>query len=144
MSTLNDSLEVLRYRGYKVTEPRRQVLAVLEQSSKPLSAYDIQKLLQIEGKPLNPVTIYRVLSLFCSLNLAHRVWSQGGFIKCTLDEEEGCHRFVVCRRCGSLQEFASKALCEEEKEITQNLGFHTEYHLSEVFGLCSRCHEGKE
>jgi Fe2+ or Zn2+ uptake regulation protein len=56
-----------------------------------------------------------------------------------LGEEEGCHRFMVCRECGALQEFADKALCEEESDIAQELGFHTEQHFSEVSGVCAEC-----
>ncbi len=143
MSQIGDSLQFLRSRGYKVTAPRKQVLEVLRRSSKPLSAYQIQKSLPIKGKPLNAVTIYRILNLFCSLNLAHRVLSSGGFVICTLSEGEGCHRFVVCRHCGSLQEFASETLCQEESQITQDLGFQAEYHLSEVSGLCLKCRGGQ-
>jgi Fe2+ or Zn2+ uptake regulation protein len=46
---------------------------------------------------------------------------------------------VVCRECGALQEFADKGLCEEESDIAQELGFHTEQHFSEVSGVCAEC-----
>ena len=120
MPDAQDSIRVLRARGYKVTQPRKQVLKVLAQAQKPVSPYDIQKILQEKGQHLNHVTIYRILDLFCLLDLAHRILLLGGFVKCTLGDEEGCHRFMVCRHCGSLQEFADKALCEEENEIAQD------------------------
>jgi Fe2+/Zn2+ uptake regulation proteins len=137
---VQDSIRVLQAQGYKVTKPRRQVLEVLEKAEKPLSPYDIQGLLKEKGKYLNHVTIYRILDLFCRLNLAHRVLSSGGFVKCSLGDKEGCHRFMVCRRCGVIQEFADKELCQGEGEIAQNFGFHTEYHFSESSGLCSNCY----
>ena len=139
MPDAQDSIRVLRARGYKVTQPRKQVLKVLAQAQKPVSPYDIQKILQEKGQHLNHVTIYRILDLFCLLDLAHRILLLGGFVKCTLGDEEGCHRFMVCRHCGGLQEFADKALCEEENEIAQDLGFHAEHHFSEFFGVCSKC-----
>ena len=92
-----------------------------------------------KGQHLNHVTIYRILDLVCMLNLAHRVLLSGGFVRCTLGEKLGCHRFMVCRHCGGLQEFADKALCEEENEIAQGLGFRAEHHFSEFFGVCSKC-----
>jgi len=137
---IQDSVRILQAQGYKVTKPRLQVLEALEGAQKPLSPYDIQRLLRQEGKHLNHVTIYRILGLFCSLNLAHRVLSSGGFVKCTLGEKEGCHRFMVCHQCGAIQEFADEGLCQGENEFAQNLGFHTEYHLSEFSGLCSKCY----
>src|SRR4030042_3391480 len=108
---LNYSLEALRSNGYKITRPRRKVLDILDQMDKPSSPYGIQKLLQEDGSYLDHVTIYRILALLCSLKLVHRVLSVGGFKKCTLSNEEGCHRYMICRICGGLQEFADKALC---------------------------------
>ncbi|MCJ7576026.1 MAG: transcriptional repressor [Dehalococcoidia bacterium] len=128
-------------QGYKATEPRKLVLEVLEEIEKPLSPYDIQEVLRAKGKYLNHVTIYRILDLLCSLNLAHKMLSGGGFVKCSLDPVEGCHRFMVCQDCGAIQEFADEGLCQRENEFARNHGFHTEHHLSEFSGLCSRCHK---
>lgn len=117
------------------------MLRVLEQAERPVSPYDIQEILKEEGEHLNHVTIYRILDLFCSLHLAHKVLLSNGFVKCNLGEKEGCHRFMVCRECGALKEFADKALCEEESEIAQESGFRTEEHFSEVSGVCAKCQE---
>jgi Fur family zinc uptake transcriptional regulator len=137
---IRDSIRVLQAQGHKTTKPRKLVLEVLEETEKPLSPYDIQGILRRRGKHLNHVTIYRILDLFCSLNLAHKMLSNGGFVKCNLDDVEGCHRFLVCQQCGSIREFADKGLCQEENDIARNLGFHTEHHLSEFYGLCSQCY----
>jgi Fur family ferric uptake transcriptional regulator len=111
---IQDSLRVLQAEGYKITQPRKQVLEVLQASHEPLSPYEIQRLLHKEGKSINHVTIYRTLDLFCNLNLAHRILSSGGFVKCAIESKEGCHRFMLCRRCGALQEFADEELCRQE------------------------------
>jgi len=137
---IQDSIQILQSQGYKVTKPRRQVLEVLEGTQKPVSPYDIQRLLEKQGKYLNHVTVYRVLDLLCGLNLAHKVPLKGGFVRCSLGKAEGCHRFVVCRQCGAIQEFADEELCQEEDKFAEGLGFHTECHLSESSGLCSNCY----
>ena len=139
MSQIHGALQVLRSRGYRVTGPRKQVLKVLAGVQEPVSPYEIQKILEGNGQHLNHVTIYRILDLFCDLNLAHKVLLLNGFVKCSLGKKEGCHRFMVCRQCGALREFADKALCEEENEIAQDLGFHSEQHFSEFSGICSNC-----
>jgi Fur family zinc uptake transcriptional regulator len=136
-----DPIRILQAQGYKATKPRKLVLEVLEETEKPLSPYDIQGILRARGRYLNHVTIYRILDLLCSLNLAHKILSSGGFVKCSLDTVAGCHRFMVCQHCGAIQEFADKGLCQEENEFARNLGFHTEYHLSEFSGLCSQCYK---
>ena len=139
MSQIHGALQVLRSRGYRVTGPRKQVLKALAEVKSPVSPYGIQDILSKKGEHLNHVTIYRILDLFCDLNLAHKVLLLNGFVKCSLGKKEGCHRFMVCRQCGTLREFADKALCEEENEIAQDLGFHTEQHFSEFAGICSDC-----
>ena len=138
---VQDSIQILHTQGYKATRPRKLVLEVLEETEKPLSPYDIQGILRTRGKYPNHVTIYRILDLLCSLNLAHKMLSGGGFVKCSLDPVEGCHRFMVCQDCGAIQEFADEGLCQKENAFARNLGFHTEHHLSEFSGLCSRCHK---
>jgi len=139
MSQIHSALQVLRSKGYKVTEPRKRVLKVLAEVQNPVSPYEIKEILQQKGEHLNHVTIYRILELLCSLNLAHKVLLVGGFVKCTLGEGEGCHRFVVCRQCGALREYTDKGLCEEENALAQEFGFRAEQHFSEFSGVCSKC-----
>lgn len=138
---VQESVRILQDQGHKATEPRKLVLEVLEETEKPLSPYDIQTILRSRGKYLNHVTIYRTLDLLCSLNLAHKLLSSSGFVKCSLDTIEGCHRFMVCQHCGAIQEFADKGLCEQENKFARSFGFHTEHHCSEFSGFCSRCYE---
>lgn len=139
MAQIQGALEVLRHSGYKVTEPRKRVLEVLSDVEKPVSPYEIQEILKQRDEYLNHVTIYRILDLFCGLNLAHRVLLGGGYVKCTLSGEEGCHRFIMCRECGELKEYASKELCREESQIASHLGFRAEQHFSEFSGICKKC-----
>jgi len=139
MPEIQGAIRVLRAKGYKVTQPRKQVLKALTRVQKPVSPYDVQKILQRKGEHLDHVTIYRVLDLLCLFNLAHKVLLSGGYVKCTLGNREGCHRFMVCRQCGAFQEFADKSLCDEEDEVARDLGFRTEQHFSEFFGLCAKC-----
>lgn len=139
MSQIRYALRVLKKNGYKVTEQRKRVLKVLSEIEKPVSPYEMQAILQQNDEYLNHVTIYRILDLFCELNLAHKVLLGRGFVKCTLTDAEGCHRFVVCRSCGTLKEYADKELCEEETLAASDLGFRTEQHFSEFYGLCTKC-----
>ena len=140
IAVVQESIRILQAQGHKATRPRKLVLEVLEEAEKPLSPYDIQEVLRTKGKYLNHVTIYRILDLLCSLNLAHKVLSSGKFVRCSLDAMESCHRFMVCQHCGVIREFADKELCQEENNLALSFGFHSEHHLSEFSGLCSLCY----
>lgn len=139
MSFTGYAEKTLREKGYKLTRPRRQVLEAIEKAEGPMSPYDIGRMMHGEGRTLDQVTIYRVINLLCSLNLVHRVFSKGGFVRCDLQEEEGCHRFLVCRGCGHLQEFRDEALCRQESQAARKLGFWAEHHVTESSGLCKDC-----
>jgi len=143
MGYIKEAEDILKRSGYKVTEPRKMVLRALDSAQAPLSPYDIQRQLKETGRDLNHVTIYRILDLLSSLNLAHRVITAGGFLKCTLKNEEGCHRYMVCRACGAVAEFSDGALCRQENEIAERLGFYAEQHITEFFGLCRNCRGSK-
>jgi len=140
---IQDSIQVLRAQGHKVTRPRLQVIEILSKVQKPVSAYEIQDLLRQQGKYLNHVTIYRVLELLCHLKLAHNLPSEKGFTKCTLGSMEGCHRFMICHGCGAINEYVDDKICRSEKKIARGIGFYTKYHISESYGLCSDCYKGE-
>lgn len=139
MTYTERSIAVLRSGGYRVTKPRRQVLELVEAVDVPVSAYDIGRMMEERGEHLDHVTIYRVLNLLSSLNLVHKVLSRGGFVKCDLPGASGCHRFLLCRNCGELQEFSDEALCRQESSIAQSYGFRAEHRVTECYGLCRNC-----
>ncbi len=141
MSFAEYAVKALRDGGYKVTKPRKQVLEAIEKAEGPMSPYDIGNMMEKEGKHLDQVTIYRVINLLCSLNLVHKVFSRGGYVRCDLLEKEGCHRFLVCRGCGNLQEFRDEGLCNQESQIAQKMGFQAEHHVTESSGLCKDCRD---
>lgn len=133
------ALKTLRARGHRLTQTRKVILDALGRADRPMSPYEIQRSLEAEGRHLDHVTIYRTLELLCANSLAHRVSSLGGFVRCSLDGEAGCHRYMICRRCGTFQEFADETLCEKEEEAARKVGFQTEQHLAESLGLCANC-----
>jgi Fe2+ or Zn2+ uptake regulation protein len=139
MSFSEYAVKTLRDKGYKLTKPRKLVVEAIGKAEGPMSPYEIGREMEEKGQHLDQVTIYRVINLLSSLNLVHKVLSRNGFIRCDLLEEGGCHRFLVCRGCGNLKEFADEALCQQEDRIAQKLGFKAEHHLTESSGLCQRC-----
>ena len=135
------AVHILKASGYRITSSRKSVLGALERAERPMSPYELQKMLEQSGQHLDHVTIYRTLEILGNLNLAHRVTSLGGFVRCSLDYDEACHRYVVCRRCGAFFEFADETLCKKEQEVVRGFGFLTEQHVAESLGLCAACND---
>lgn len=133
------ALHRLQDAGYRITRSRRLVLEALGGRREPASPYELRKELQGQGQRLDAVTIYRILELLERMNLAHKILSKGGYVRCTLESDKGCHGHLVCRNCGGLQEFADESLCHREDEVAAQHGFLAERHMSEFSGLCAGC-----
>jgi Fur family zinc uptake transcriptional regulator len=139
MSFVEESLKILKENAYKLTSPRRAVLAVLEKAETPLSVYDIEERIP-EEIPVNVVTIYRILDVFEDLGIIHRIHTKEGYIKCEFEEKKGCHYFAVCRKCGHTSEFLQEK-CRISPVIPKDLPFVRLKHLSELSGVCRECAE---
>jgi len=88
--------------------------------------------------PVNVVTIYRVLDLFESLGLIHRVHTKEGYLRCAFEIKKGCHSFAICTDCGHADEFVSEQ-CEMEGKLPKNLTYKSLSHISEFSGICTSC-----
>lgn len=142
MAFVEESVQILKNREYKITGPRTAVLEVLAKADSPLSAYDIQGLIP-KDIPINVVTIYRVLEVFQKLGIAHRIHTREGFVRCDFELKEGCHYFAVCTQCGRTMEFLHKDSCLLDKIIPKNLPFKELGHLAEISGICEHCSGAK-
>lgn len=134
----SEAFTSLQKAGYKITQPRLAVWEVLAGAKKPLSAYDVQKVLKAQHN-LSAITIYRVLELFQELHLVHRIASTGTFMKCSKRDDAGCHHFLICDKCHKVEEVVSKGECVTSDLSIKKSGFHPLSHSVEIFGYCQKC-----
>lgn len=138
MTFLKDSTQLLKNRGYKITNPRKAVLEVLSKTEIPLSAYNIEKKIP-KRIPTNIVTVYRVLDIFEKLGIIHRIHTKEGYIRCDFKSAPGCHYFAVCSECGRTSEFLRKGPCLLRTIVPKNIPFKSLKHLTEISGICEHC-----
>ena len=60
----------------RLTPLREAVLRVLLSSHQALGAYDIIEKLQVNGRRLAPISVYRIIDVLLEAGLAHRLESQ--------------------------------------------------------------------
>ncbi|MEM9733208.1 MAG: Fur family transcriptional regulator [Pseudomonadota bacterium] len=123
----------------KVDRPA-QVLAQLQKSDRPLSAYALLDLLRGDGFNA-PLQIYRALEKLQKAGTVHRVESLNAFIAC---HREGCKHtssaiFAICESCGLVQEFADANLAGRVKDCAEAGGFRVQQSTTEIKGLCNDC-----
>ena len=131
---------MLESKGEQWTDMRGDIFAVLAAEERPASAYDIaDKVSQRRGKRVAPNSVYRILDLFVSNNLAQRVESANAYIA---NAHPGCLHdciFLVCKTCGEATHVDDDALTEQVRSVAHATGFNAERPVIEVIGTCAKC-----
>ncbi|WP_298470946.1 transcriptional repressor [uncultured Erythrobacter sp.] len=126
--------------GEQWTGMREAVFTELAKHERPASAYDIaDNLSQARGKRVAPNSIYRILDLFVSNNLAMRVESSNAYLANT---HPGCAHdciFLVCDECGEATHVDDEEVSRTVRKIASSKQFKPERPVLEIRGLCQAC-----
>ena len=126
--------------GEQWTGMRESVFAELARHERPGSAYDIaDNLSAARGKRVAPNSVYRILDLFVTNNLALRVQSSNAYLANT---HPGCEHdciFLVCDECGEATHVDSEEVSRIVRAIAADREFKAERPVLEIRGLCRAC-----
>jgi Fur family zinc uptake transcriptional regulator len=130
-------------RAQRLTPMRRQVLAALLESHKPLGAYEIiERVPAAGGNRPAPITIYRALDFLREQGLVHRIESRNAFIACVASHGSGdLVVFLICETCGEVGEASSAAVAEQLKAAARGAGFLPKTPVIEITGVCAHCRQ---
>jgi len=136
---LHQAESLCRVRGVRLTLQRRQVLEILCRSPRPMGAYDIldQLLQRIPGA--RPTTVYRALAFLQQQGLIHRIESLNAFLGCLHPEHPHAGQFLICRRCGLVQEMEDEGVERSLGRVAEASGFEPDSRVVEVIGCCASC-----
>lgn len=139
-SLISAARAALTGAGEQWTGMREAVFAELAQHERPASAYDIaDNLSRNRGRRVAPNSVYRILDLFVTNNLALRVESANAYLA---NSHPGCEHdciFLVCDECGDATHVDNDEVARTIREIAQAEGFKPEHPVIEVRGLCKGC-----
>ncbi|MCW1930069.1 MAG: transcriptional repressor [Candidatus Kerfeldbacteria bacterium] len=132
-------IEVLQKNGHRVTKARSALLSILDKKHSPLSAMELQKLLERKGIIVNKTTIYREIDFLIAQNIIHSVALGDEATRYELSSRDH-HHHIQCTSCGNVVDLPlNNELKEIEKQITRGTGYMIEKHALEFFGLCKNC-----
>ena len=132
---MHDTKELLKRTGLKATAARIQLLNVLADSGKPLSAKDIHK--RISG---DLATLYRTFNSFVEKGIVQQVDFKQGYALYELSHENHHHHHLVCVSCGKVEDIYDCEVPTLSKKDLKGYGFESiDEHVLEFFGLCSAC-----
>ena len=130
----------LEAQGEQWTPMRAAIFQALAGHDRPASAYDIaDEVSRARGKRVAPNSVYRILDLFVSSNLALRVESANAYIA---NAHPGCLHdciFLVCRTCGEATHVDNDKVSGDVRGVAEHQGFQTERPVIEVLGTCAKC-----
>ena len=129
--------QLFRDNGKSYTGVRAVILDVLRSSGSPLNPKQIRSLITTKKPDL--ATIYRNLSLMESLGLIQSVELGEGFKRYEINRPEYHRHHIVCRTCGKIEDVQECGLKQMEEKIFRKIGFKTEEHRLEFFGICALC-----
>ncbi len=130
--------------GARLTVKREQILRVLINQKKPLSAYEIMDFYnQNSDSSMPPMSVYRILEFLAQHQLVHRLASQNKFVACSHIDQQ-CHhqvsQFLICQDCQSVEEITiPQPLIDEIGQRAQEVGYHLLGPQLELSCLCERC-----
>ena len=126
--------------GEQWTELRAEVFEELARHERPASAYDIADgVSKRRGKRIAPNSVYRILDLFVTNNLALRVESANAYLANT---HPGCLHdciFLVCNLCGEATHVDCDEISRKVRAVADDADFKAERPVIEIRGLCAAC-----
>ena len=115
------------------------VFQVLEQQTKPMSAYDILDALRDTNARLAPTTIYRALNALCARGQIYRIESLKAFAVKRCSAPSDAVILSICDACGTVEETADAGLLQKISRSASWSGFEPQRHVVELHGWCSAC-----
>jgi Fur family transcriptional regulator, ferric uptake regulator len=129
---------LLRLR-LRPTPRRLQVLEVLGSEDRPWQAREVLEAVRAR-RPVNKVTIYRILDDLVRLGLVRKLPSEGTAAHYELAcEHHPPHPHFQCRACGELQCLKPVSLENLRRELEGPLGNRVDRLEIRAAGICRRC-----
>lgn len=130
----------LEKAGEQWTPMRANIFEALARFEKPASAYDIAEAVsRSEGRRVAANTVYRILDLFVTANLARRLESANAYVA---NAHPGCLHdciFLVCDSCGQATHIDDDAITGNVRSAARDAGFQPVRPVIEVRGKCADC-----
>jgi Fur family ferric uptake transcriptional regulator len=124
--------------GYRLTEPRRSLAALVAGQDGHFTAADIVAESRSRHLGVGRATVFRTLDVFADLGVIERLdlpTGQHAYVGC----EPVHHHHVVCSQCGRTSEIDDAGLRSVMREVTRQTGFRVDSHRLELAGLCPAC-----
>lgn len=143
-SILHRAEDMCSHSGGRLTEKRKRILALLLQSSTPLSAYEVADAYNRTAEAnMPPMSVYRILDFLEAQLLVHKLDSANKYIACShiaCDHAHQVPQFLICSQCQRVKEIAiPKKIVDELEKQVQESGYKMVNSQLELQCVCESC-----
>jgi Fe2+ or Zn2+ uptake regulation protein len=133
-------INILKNKGYKLTNQRKIIIEALYYSDRPISMEEWLELTKKKNSGINLSTIYRNIDVLEDLGLLNKIRPKEGNIRYSLNLMNKHSHFLICKKCGRTEAIECCLNKEFEKIITDK-NFDLIEHNLELYGYCKECHD---
>ena len=133
-ATKPDMLATLEDRGYRVTEPRRNIISILGMKQEGFSAEEVCQELPGVGR----ATVYRTIKLLLEAGVICKLAMPSGAPKYSLARAEH-HHHTICVGCGTVGEFRDSTIERLLRAIGTDISGQIVGHRMEFYIQCEGC-----
>lgn len=138
MSEATPIVTALDRAGYRLTEPRRSLAALIADQDGLFTAAGLVAAARADHLDIGRATVFRTLEVLEGIGAVERLDLPSGehaYVGC----EPAHHHHVVCSRCGRTTEIDDAGLRPIVREVARQTGFRVDEHRLELFGVCPAC-----
>ena len=130
--------DLLRASGRRLTDQRRLILRVLQESDEHLDAEALYDRVRARNPDVSLATVYRLLTVLKELELVeeHRLGQDHGHYEAVRDTP---HHHFTCLGCGKVIEFDTPLLARIEQKLGEREGVRVIHRQLLVSGYCAEC-----
>jgi Fur family transcriptional regulator, ferric uptake regulator len=126
--------------GFRRGGARDAVIALLDEQSCALSAYEIEAKLREGGRGAGRASVYRVLDQLEGLALVTKIEVGQGIARYEPNRPgDDHHHHMVCARCGEVIPFADAELEATIDRVAERVTFEVAEHEIVLHGACADC-----
>jgi len=121
----------------KLTTQRQAILDTINQSNQHWDAEVLARALSDAGHSIGIATIYRGLTALEHAGLIEAIHL--GDKKRYERSDKAHHDHLICRVCGSIEEFFDEEIEQRQRDVANKHAFQMDGHQLLIFGTCKAC-----
>lgn len=135
-------IQRLKQAGYRLTQARLTVLAVLEAEHGHITSADVLERVEGVNPAIGRASVFRTLDLFTQLGIIRPTYIDTSLTPTYVMMHGGHHHHVICTDCKRFFEFDDCGMEALTRNLEKTLEMSISGHLLEFYGVCSDCQNG--